>query len=115
MKLGLTRYERLTACQAEVVQCGSAYGGYGLVTILYAGALLNGIYDRPTVKYDGWRAKRNGPFGAKEASEGPLSGFLSALAGAIEDATGRRFTTSRSPMPMCSMHCSKPAAGGPAR
>jgi 4-hydroxybenzoyl-CoA reductase subunit alpha len=35
----------------------------------------------------------NGPFGAKEASEGPLSGFLSALAGAIEDATGRRFTT----------------------
>ena len=28
----------------------------------------------------------NGPFGAKEASEGPLSGFLSALAAAVEDA-----------------------------
>jgi 4-hydroxybenzoyl-CoA reductase subunit alpha len=33
----------------------------------------------------------NGPFGAKEASEGPLSGFMSALAAAVEDATGHRF------------------------
>jgi 4-hydroxybenzoyl-CoA reductase subunit alpha len=33
----------------------------------------------------------NGPFGAKEASEGPLSGFMSALAAAVEDATGQRF------------------------
>ncbi|MCK6408057.1 MAG: molybdopterin-dependent oxidoreductase [Thauera sp.] len=35
----------------------------------------------------------NGPFGAKEASEGPLAGFLPALAAAIEDAVGRRPTT----------------------
>jgi 4-hydroxybenzoyl-CoA reductase subunit alpha len=34
----------------------------------------------------------NGPFGAKEASEGPLSGFMPALAAAVEDATGHRFT-----------------------
>jgi 4-hydroxybenzoyl-CoA reductase subunit alpha len=34
----------------------------------------------------------NGPFGAKEASEGPLSGFMSALAAAVQDATGHRFT-----------------------
>jgi 4-hydroxybenzoyl-CoA reductase subunit alpha len=33
----------------------------------------------------------NGPFGAKEASEGPLSGFMSALAAAVEEATGHRF------------------------
>ena len=33
----------------------------------------------------------NGPFGAKEASEGPLSGFPSAFAAAIEDAIGIRF------------------------
>ena len=33
----------------------------------------------------------NGPFGAKEASEGPLSGFPSALAAAVEDAIGIRF------------------------
>ena len=33
----------------------------------------------------------NGPFGAKEASEGPLAGFMSALAAAVEEATGLRF------------------------
>ena len=33
----------------------------------------------------------NGPFGAKEAGEGSLSGFLPALASAIADATGIRF------------------------
>ena len=32
----------------------------------------------------------NGPFGAKEASEGPLSGIMSAVAAAVEDATGLR-------------------------
>ena len=32
----------------------------------------------------------NGPFGAKEASEGPLAGVMSAIAAAIEDATGTR-------------------------
>jgi 4-hydroxybenzoyl-CoA reductase subunit alpha len=35
----------------------------------------------------------NGPFGAKEASEGPLSGIMSAVAAAIEDATGLRVRT----------------------
>lgn len=61
MKLGLTKDGRLTACQAEVVQRGGAYGGYGLVTILYAGALLNGLYDIPAVKYDGYRVYANTP------------------------------------------------------
>ena len=32
----------------------------------------------------------NGPFGAKEAGEGSLSGFLPALTNAIADATGLR-------------------------
>ena len=61
MKLGMTRDGRLTACEAEVVQRGGAYGGYGLVTILYAGALLNGLYDIPAVKYDGYRVYSNTP------------------------------------------------------
>ncbi|MBI3094569.1 MAG: 4-hydroxybenzoyl-CoA reductase subunit alpha [Rhodocyclales bacterium] len=61
MKLGLSRDGRLTACEAEVVQRGGAYGGYGLVTILYAGALLNGLYDIPAVKYDGYRVYANTP------------------------------------------------------
>jgi 4-hydroxybenzoyl-CoA reductase subunit alpha len=34
----------------------------------------------------------NGPFGAKEAGEGALSGFLPALTNAIADATGLRLT-----------------------
>jgi len=61
IKLGLKRDGRLTACQAEVVQRGGAYGGYGLVTILYSGALLNGLYDIPAVKYDGYRVYANTP------------------------------------------------------
>lgn len=61
MKLGLSRDGRLTACAAEVVQRGGAYGGYGLVTILYAGALLNGLYAIPAVKYDGYRVYANTP------------------------------------------------------
>jgi 4-hydroxybenzoyl-CoA reductase subunit alpha len=44
MKLGMTRDGHLTACEAEVVQRGGAYGGYGLVTILYSGAVLNGLW-----------------------------------------------------------------------
>ncbi len=61
MKLGLTRDGRMTACEAEVVQRGGAYGGYGIVSILYAGALLNGLYDIPAVKYDGYRVYTNTP------------------------------------------------------
>jgi 4-hydroxybenzoyl-CoA reductase subunit alpha len=61
IKLGLMHDGRITACQAEVVQRGGAYGGYGLVTILYAGALLNGLYDIPAVKYDGYRVYANTP------------------------------------------------------
>ena len=61
VKLGMKRDGRLTACEAEVVQRGGAYGGYGLVTILYSGALLNGLYDIPAVKYDGYRVYSNTP------------------------------------------------------
>ena len=35
----------------------------------------------------------NGPFGAKEASEGALAGFLPALTSAIADAVGLRVDT----------------------
>jgi 4-hydroxybenzoyl-CoA reductase subunit alpha len=34
----------------------------------------------------------HGPFGAKEAGEGSLSGFIPALTNAIADATGLRLT-----------------------
>jgi 4-hydroxybenzoyl-CoA reductase subunit alpha len=33
-----------------------------------------------------------GPFGAKEGSEGPLAGIIAALANAVKDAVGIRFS-----------------------
>jgi 4-hydroxybenzoyl-CoA reductase subunit alpha len=61
LKLGMTRDGRLTAAACEAVQRGGAYAGYGIVTILYAGSLLHGIYDIPAVKYDGYRVYTNTP------------------------------------------------------
>jgi 4-hydroxybenzoyl-CoA reductase subunit alpha len=61
LKLGIKRDGRLTACECEVVQRGGAYAGYGIITILYAGALLHGLYDIPAVKYDGYRIYANLP------------------------------------------------------
>jgi 4-hydroxybenzoyl-CoA reductase subunit alpha len=61
VKIGMKRDGRLTACECEVVQRGGAYGGYGIITILYAGALLNGLYDLPAVRYSGFRVYTNTP------------------------------------------------------
>ena len=61
LRLGMRRDGRITACACEVVQRGGAYAGYGIVTILYAGALLQGLYDIPAVKYDGYRVYTNLP------------------------------------------------------
>ena len=61
LKLGMGRDGRITACECEVTQRGGAYAGYGIVTILYAGALLQGLYDIPAIKYDGYRVYANLP------------------------------------------------------
>lgn len=61
LRLGLQRDGRITACECEVVQRGGAYAGYGVVTILYAGSLLHGLYSIPAVKYDGYRVYTNLP------------------------------------------------------
>jgi 4-hydroxybenzoyl-CoA reductase subunit alpha len=61
VKLGMTRQGRLTAAACDVMQRGGAYAGYGIVTILYAGSLLHGIYDIPAVKFDGCRVDTNTP------------------------------------------------------
>ena len=61
LKLGMRRDGQITACACEVVQRGGAYAGYGIVTILYAGALLQGIYDIPAIKFDGYRVYVNLP------------------------------------------------------
>ena len=61
LKIGLTRDGAITAVEAEVVQRGGAYAGYGLVTILYAGALLHALYRVPASRYRGWRVYTNTP------------------------------------------------------
>ncbi|MCC6193771.1 MAG: 4-hydroxybenzoyl-CoA reductase subunit alpha [Burkholderiales bacterium] len=61
LKLGLTKAGRITAVDCEIVQRGGAYGGYGLVTILYAGALLHALYEVGAVRYRGYRVYTNTP------------------------------------------------------
>jgi len=61
LKIGLTLDGRITAIDCEVVQRGGAYAGYGLVTILYAGALLHAIYRVPASRYHGLRVYANTP------------------------------------------------------
>jgi 4-hydroxybenzoyl-CoA reductase subunit alpha len=61
MKIGLKRNGEITAVEAEVVQRGGAYAGYGLVTILYAGALLHALYRVGAVRYRGFRVYTNLP------------------------------------------------------
>ncbi|HEX7928307.1 MAG TPA: xanthine dehydrogenase family protein molybdopterin-binding subunit, partial [bacterium] len=61
LKLAADKQGRLLACEAYVTQRGGAYGGYGVVTILYAGALLNAIYEIPNVRYKGHRVLTNTP------------------------------------------------------
>jgi 4-hydroxybenzoyl-CoA reductase subunit alpha len=61
VKIGLKRSGEITALDAEVVQRGGAYAGYGLVTILYAGALLHALYKVGAVRYRGFRVYTNLP------------------------------------------------------
>jgi len=61
VRIGMKRAGELTAVDCEVVQRGGAYAGYGLVTILYAGALLHAIYRLPASKYHGIRVYSNTP------------------------------------------------------
>ncbi len=61
LKLGMKKSGDITAVDCEIMQRGGAYGGYGLVTILYAGALLHALYTAPAVKYRGYRVYTNTP------------------------------------------------------
>lgn len=61
IRMGMTRDGRITAVHNEVIQRGGAYAGYGIITILYTGALMHGIYDLPAIKHDGWRVYTNTP------------------------------------------------------
>ncbi|MBX3602524.1 MAG: 4-hydroxybenzoyl-CoA reductase subunit alpha [Rubrivivax sp.] len=61
LKIGLGARGEIIAVDARVVQRGGAYAGYGLVTILYAGALLHALYRVGAVRYHGLRVYANLP------------------------------------------------------
>jgi 4-hydroxybenzoyl-CoA reductase subunit alpha len=61
LKTGVTNDGRVTAVKARVVQDGGGYCSYGVVTILYSGALLGALYDIPSIQYDGYRVLTNKP------------------------------------------------------
>jgi len=61
IRIGLKKTGEITAVACEVVQRGGGYAGYGLVTILYAGALLHALYRLPACRYHGLRVYSNTP------------------------------------------------------
>src|SRR5579859_4752096 len=61
LKTGIKNDGRITSVAARVVQDGGAYCSYGVVTILYSGALLGALYDIPNIRYDGYRVLTNKP------------------------------------------------------
>jgi 4-hydroxybenzoyl-CoA reductase subunit alpha len=65
LKLGLKKTGEITAVDAECVQRGGAYAGYGIVTILYAGALPHALYRVPAAKHHGLRVYTNTPCAAR--------------------------------------------------
>src|SRR5437868_285469 len=61
MKIAAKKDGHLTAVAAKVIQDGGAYCSYGVVTILYSGALLGALYDIPNISYDGYRVLTKKP------------------------------------------------------
>jgi 4-hydroxybenzoyl-CoA reductase subunit alpha len=61
LKTGVKKDGQITAVKAKVIQDGGGYCSYGVVTILYSGALLGALYDIPNIQYDGYRVLTNKP------------------------------------------------------
>ena len=61
LKTGVKKDGTITAVKVRVVQDGGGYCSYGVVTILYSGALLGALYDIPNIGYDGYRVLTNKP------------------------------------------------------
>src|SRR5579863_5802967 len=61
LRTGIKNDGGITAVAAKVIQDGGAYCSYGVVTILYSGALLGALYDIPNIRFDGYRVLTNKP------------------------------------------------------
>jgi len=89
LKIGLKRSGEITAVDAEVVQRGGAIAGYGIITILYAGALMHALYRLPAARYRGYRVYTNTPPCGPMRGHGGVDmrhafdGLLDAMAGEL--------------------------------
>ena len=61
MRIGVKNDGTITAVDFQVVQRGGGYSGYGVVTILYAGSLVFGVYNFENARYKGLRVLTNTP------------------------------------------------------
>jgi 4-hydroxybenzoyl-CoA reductase alpha subunit len=61
VKLGMKKDGQISAVYVKTVQDGGAFCSYGVVTILYSGALLAALYDIQNIKFDGYRVITNKP------------------------------------------------------
>jgi 4-hydroxybenzoyl-CoA reductase subunit alpha len=61
VKIGVKKSGEIVAVDAEVAQRGGAYAGYGVVTILYSGALLHALYKVGALRFRGARVYTNLP------------------------------------------------------
>ena len=61
MKVGMKKDGTITAIEFDVTQRGGAYSGYGIVTILYAGSMIYGLYDIAPARFKGERVLTNTP------------------------------------------------------
>ena len=61
MKIGVKKDGTITAVDFKAIQRGGGYSGYGVVTILYAGSLVFGVYDFSNARYKGLRVLTNTP------------------------------------------------------
>jgi 4-hydroxybenzoyl-CoA reductase subunit alpha len=89
LKIGMKRSGEITAVDAEVVQRGGAIAGYGIITILYAGALMHALYRLSAARYRGYRVYTNTPPCGPMRGHGGVDmrhafdGLLDAMAGEL--------------------------------
>jgi CO/xanthine dehydrogenase Mo-binding subunit len=101
VRTGVKRDGAITAMHFKTFVDGGGYSSYGVASVLYTGALQTVTYKITHYRFEGLRVFTNkppliesldpeGPYGAKEAGQGPLLPVLPALANAVYDALGVR-------------------------
>ncbi|HKN21253.1 MAG TPA: molybdopterin cofactor-binding domain-containing protein [Terracidiphilus sp.] len=102
LKTAVKNDGRITAVKARVVQDGGAYCSYGVVTILYSGALLGALYDIPNIQYDGYRVLTNKPACGAMRGHGTVNVRFAFESQLTKLRPNSRWTLPRSAAAICS-------------